>query len=274
MVFIYREEEKSGYGQKRYQILAAAALVIALPLVIIFSIIFWFIKPLLILFGIFVGLAAGALFVFLKSRSPEIKILDAISAHPADENEYPRFVNLVSNLSLNAGVAIPDCYYVRDSTRNGMAVAGRNQTAIVLTSGLLECLNLIESEGVIAELLVRVKSGDAADATLASALFGVPIIDKGFTGPLRYLAEIASDKLLDKDRELRADREAIALTRYPSGLRDALLKMEQGDIVTTSASEGTDYLWLVPPSTTSVAKNEETTRASIGLRIDVLSDEI
>jgi|GEM_PF-3220000 len=274
LVFTYREEEKQSFGQKRIQILLAAGIAIAVPIALILGLLLYFINPWFTLLGLLLGVIVAVFLVYKKSRACEIEVLNAIGARKVTKLDFSRLLNLTSALSLKAGVAVPQCYVVDDEARNGLAVAGRSMSAVVLTTGALDSLNLVETEGVIAELLMRIKSGDAADATLASAFFGLPILDRGLSGPFRYCAELASEKLLCKDRELRADREAVMLTRYPTGLRDALAKMERGNIVTKSASEGTDYLWLVPPSTNSVAKNEASTRASLGLRIDVLSDEI
>ena len=83
--------------------------------------------------------------------------LAASRAKPADGPEYQRYHNLVEGLCIAAGLPKPRLYVVDDPAPNAFAT-GRNpkHAALAVTTGLLEMMNRVELEGVIAhELCAR-----------------------------------------------------------------------------------------------------------------------
>jgi len=129
-----------------------------------------------------------------------------------------RLENLVQGLSLAGGVEEPQVVVLSDPARNAMAVRNGGRNRIVVTQGLLQSLEVVELEGVVAELLTRLKNGDAEAATLGAALFGQPILDGPLRSVLGPVARMGLGRLLSADRDLEADRQAVRLTRYPPGL--------------------------------------------------------
>jgi hypothetical protein len=49
------------------------------------------------------------------------------------------------------------------------------------------------------------------------------------------------------DRHLLADLAAVDLTRYPPGLRDALVRMDESGTVVTECAWGSAHLWMCDP---------------------------
>src|SRR5689334_10484326 len=97
----------------------------------------------------------------------------ASRAKPADETEYRRYHNLVEGLCIAAGLPKPRLYVIEDSAPNAFAT-GRNpkHSAIAVTTGLLETMNRVELEGVLAHELSHVKNYDILVTTIAVTAVG------------------------------------------------------------------------------------------------------
>jgi Zn-dependent protease with chaperone function len=138
------------------------------------------------------------------------------------DDDVPRAANLVDGLCGTMGLPLPALYLVDDPFR-GALVLGRNEitATLIVTTGLLRALDPVELEGVLAHELSHVKFGDMASATMAAAVL-LPL------APLMSGSPELVRKLAGSGRELAADVRASAVTRYPPGLRDALVKMAAG----------------------------------------------
>src|SRR6478752_7111183 len=99
--------------------------------------------------------------------------LAASHAKPADGPEYRRYHNLVEGLCIAAGLPKPRLYVVDDPAPNAFAT-GRNpkHAAIAVTTGLLEKMNRVELEGVLAHELSHVKNYDILVTTVAVTAVG------------------------------------------------------------------------------------------------------
>src|SRR3954447_8178548 len=99
--------------------------------------------------------------------------LAASRARPADGPEYARYHNLVEGLCIAAGLPKPRLYVVDDPAPNAFAT-GRNpeHAAIAVTTGLLEKMNRVELEGVLAHELSHVKNYDILISTVAVVAVG------------------------------------------------------------------------------------------------------
>ena len=75
-------------------------------------------------------------------------------AQPADPEQYQRLHNLVEGLCIAGGLPKPGVYVIDDPAPNAFAT-GRNpkHAAIAVTTGLLEKMNRVELEGVLAHEL-------------------------------------------------------------------------------------------------------------------------
>ena len=95
-------------------------------------------------------------------------------AQPADPSEYARLHNLVEGLCIASGLPKPRVYVIDDDAPNAFAT-GRNpqHAAIAVTTGLLEKMNRVELEGVLAHELSHIKNYDILVSTLAVTMVGV-----------------------------------------------------------------------------------------------------
>lgn len=229
---------------------------------------------------IFAG--ASAFFSYWKSDS----IALAVSrAHPADPQQYARLHNLIEGLCIAAGLPKPRVYIIDDPAPNAFAT-GRNpqHAAIAVTTGLLEKMNRVELEGVLAHELSHVKNYDILVSTLAVTMAGVVVLladiglrsmwfggisgnrrsnsnDNGagaanlillvFAIVMLILAPIFAQVMqfaVSRRRESLADISGVQLTRYPPGLISALEKLRDDQTVVHSASRATAHLWIEAPT--------------------------
>lgn len=239
-------------------------------------------------FGLFIGNGVAATIVALviagalafTSYWKADKIALAVSrAKPADPQEYARLHNLVEGLCLASGLPKPGVYVVDDPAPNAFAT-GRNprHAAIAVTTGLLEKLNRVELEGVVAHELSHIRNYDILVSTLAVTMVGSiallsdlsirtmwwnggrvsregdhnnsgnPLALVGFA--LLILAPLAARAMqaaVSRQRETLADVSACQMTRYPPGLISALEKLQADTTVTHSASTATAHLWIEQP---------------------------
>jgi heat shock protein HtpX len=208
------------------------------------------------------------------------KIALAVSrAHPAPEEQYRRLHNLVEGLCIAGGLPKPGVYVIDDPAPNAFAT-GRNpnHAAIAVTTGLLEQMNRVELEGVIAHELSHIRNYDILVSTLAVTMVGSvalvadlairtmwwnggrvarrgdhgnhnnPLALVGFA--LLIIAPFvarAMQAAVSRRRETLADVSACQLTRYPPGLISALEKLQEDTTVTHSASTATAHLWIEQP---------------------------
>jgi len=202
-------------------------------------------------------------------------------AKPADPVEYARLHNLVEGLCIAGGLPKPRVYVINDPAPNAFAT-GRDprHAAVAVTTGLLEKMNRVELEGVLAHELSHVKNYDILVSTLAVTLVGVIVVMADFSlrflwwggprsrdrerdgggGPQAILALVGIVLLLlaplaarlmqfavSRRREALADISGVAMTRYPPGLIAALEKLKDDTTVVESSSRATAHLWIESP---------------------------
>ena len=233
---------------------------------------------------LFAGISA-----FLAYWKSDAIALAVSRARPATKEEYPRLHNLVEGLCIAGGLPKPRLYIVDDDAPNAFAT-GRNprHAAIAVTTGLLDKMNRIELEGVLAHELSHVKNYDILVSTLAVTLVGVVAIvsdigirflwfgggrrdDESRGGPgaiiaifgfvLLILAPLVAKVMqaaVSRRRETLADVSGIELTRYPPGLIAALEKLRDDQTVVASSSRATAHLWIEQP----LARTEDEGRLS------------
>jgi heat shock protein HtpX len=226
-----------------------------------------------------VALVIGALVAFGSYWKADRIALAVSRARPADEHEYARLHNLVEGLCIASGLPKPGVYIVDDPAPNAFAT-GRNprHASIAVTTGLLEKMNRVELEGVVAHELSHIKNYDILISTLAVTMVGAVALLADLTirmmwwnggrvprqgdhgdrnNPLGYLGigvimispliARAMQAAIPRQRETLADVSACQMTRYPPGLISALEKLRDDTTVTHSASTATAHLWIEQP---------------------------
>lgn len=207
------------------------------------------------------------------------KIALAVSrAYPADPVQYQRLHNLVEGLCIASGLPKPRVYLVDDPAPNAFAT-GRDpkHAAIAVTTGLLEKLNRVELEGVLAHELSHIRNYDILISTLAVTLVGAVALltniavrmmwwnggrvnregDRDSGNPLAIIGLVllifapiiakAMQATISRKRETLADVSACQMTRYPPGLISALEKLRDDGTVTHAASTATAHMWIEQP---------------------------
>ena len=224
-------------------------------------------------------LVAGGMAFFSYFKSDKIA-LAASRAKPADEAEYRRYHNLVEGLCIAAGLPKPRLYVVDDPAPNAFAT-GRNpeHAAIAVTTGLLEKMNRVELEGVLAHELSHIKNYDILVTTVAVVAVGAIALiadiglrfafwggmrdrrDSNDNSPLGGIIAILALALIvlapfagylmqfamSRNREYLADASGVQLTRYPPGLISALEKLRDDKAVVHNATKATAQMWIEQP---------------------------
>ena len=220
-----------------------------------------------VLAGLLVALGAF-LFVRGKLKGAVRAVLVDVAARPVVDDAAPRVTNVVEGLCVASGVAEPELWTVVSPAANAMALDDGTRTALVITDGLVEHLGLVELEGVVANLLGRLKDGSARLATTAVAVRRLPL--SSLYAPDRLLADG-----LGEQYAVRSDLEAVRLTRYPPGLRSGL---EQASGTGTAVGAGPAdlaHLWLAPSAVGSIEDlpaSAQTAAQPLDLRIAVLDE--
>ena len=230
------------------------------------------------------GLVAAvviALLMTVGSYYASDKIVLAMSkARPVTKEEFPYLYNVVEGLTIAAGLPAPRCYVIDDTAPNAFAT-GRNpkNSVIVVTTGLLEKLNRVELEGVVAHEMSHIKNYDVLLQTLTVVMVGVVALlsdwmrrsfwwgggrrrdsDKGKGGgaalilALALVMAILSPLIaqlirlaISRKREFLADASGAMLTRYPPGLASALRKIAADREPLEVANQATAHLYIVNP---------------------------
>lgn len=269
--------EQIARNKRRSLFLVLGALVLATGLGYLFGLLF--------AFGWYgAAIAAGlvAVMSFVSYRRGDRLVLRVSGARPAPREEYARLHNVVEGLCIAAGIPKPAVYVVPEKAPNAFAT-GRDpeHASIAVTEGLLERLDRVELEGVIAHELAHVRNRDILIGTLAATLAGVVVLvsewmlrafwwggrrregSKG-GGPAAaivivvgviaaILAPLAAQLIrfaVSRRREFLADADGALLTRYPPGLASALRKIAESSEPLRAATDATAHLWLSKPSRT------------------------
>jgi heat shock protein HtpX len=228
--------------------------------------------------GLILALVIAAVMSFASYRYGDRLILRISRAKPADEREYAQLHNLVEGLCIAGGLPKPAVYVVPEEAPNAFAT-GRDpeHASIAVTQGLLDRLNRVELEGVLAHELSHIKNRDVLVNTIAATLVGVVVLmagwmrwgffwgggrDRGRGGggnPIILIIAVVAIILaplgaqlirfaVSRRREYLADADGALLSRYPPGLASALRKIAAAPNQMRVANNATAHLWFSQPS--------------------------
>ena len=203
-------------------------------------------------------------------------VLKMSHAKPIEKRDNPELYRIVENLSITAGLPMPRLYVIADAQPNAFAT-GRNakHAVVAVTTGLLEKLERVELEGVLAHELSHVGNKDMLISTIVVVLAGVIAIVANFIfrmtlfggiggrenrggHPIIFvigivaliIAPIAAQMIklaISRKREFLADASGALLTRYPDALARALEKIAANPHQLKSASDATAHLYFASP---------------------------
>ena len=216
-------------------------------------------------------------FTSLGSYYYSDKMILALSgAKQIQKKDNPTLFRIVENLCIASGIPMPKIYIMNDSAPNAFATGRDPKHAVVCaTTGILEKLNKVELEGVIAHELSHVKNYDIrlmsivvilvglvallADIFMRSLWFGgrsnresrnsqsifliIGIVFAILSPIIATLIQLA----VSRKREFLADASGALLTRYPEGLASALEKIGKDKEALEAANNATAHLYIANP---------------------------
>ena len=173
-------------------------------------------------------------------------------AEPISKKDAPEFYSIVESLSITAGLPMPKLYIINDSSMNAFAAGTDPENSVICaTTGLLENMDKVEIEGVMAHEISHIKNYDIRVSMAAVALTAVIGIlsdivlrfiflnddDEDSKNPITLvlglffvlispLLATITRLAISRQREFLADATAVSLTRYPDGLISALEKLK------------------------------------------------
>ena len=226
------------------------------------------------LYGLFIGLIIGTAYAAISYYYGSQMVLALSGAKPLKKTDHPYIVNLIEGLALAAQIPAPKIYVVEDSALNAFAT-GRDpeHSAIVVTRGLLNNLNRSELEGVVAHEMSHIGNYDIRFMMLTIVMVGLvgflsEIILRTFIWGgrgrkgggsaiililgviLAVLAPIIAIMVrfaISRQREYLADATAVKLTRYPDGLKNALIKIKKHHKPVKRATDTTAPMYFADP---------------------------
>lgn len=190
------------------------------------------------------------------------KIIDAVTGgHDVTRQEQPRLYNLLENLCISRGIAMPKLKIMDSDALNAFATGlNQKQYSITVTTGLVNRLNDAEIEAVLAHELTHIRNGDVRMMVIAVIIAGVisffaefffrVMFRGGFRGgrssggdnkrggggaailiavalvAVAWFLSLVIRFALSRSREFLADAGAVELTKNPDAMVMALRKIE------------------------------------------------
>lgn len=190
-----------------------------------------------------------ALFQYKISTAITLKMN---GAEPISKKDAPEFYSIVESLSITAGLPMPKLYIINDSSMNAFAAGTDPENSVICaTTGLLENMDKVEIEGVMAHEISHIKNYDIRVSMAAVALTAVIGMlsdialrfiflnddDEDSKNPIALILALffvlispllatITRLAISRQREFLADATAVSLTRYPDGLISALEKLK------------------------------------------------
>jgi heat shock protein HtpX len=219
-----------------------------------------------------------ALFSYYSSSRVALAISQA---RPVTKEDEPDLFRTVENLCIGAGLPMPEVYVIEDGSPNAFATGRDPQhAAIAVTRGLLQKMDHLELEGVIAHELSHIGNYDIRLMTVVVVLVGLVALMADFMLRLTFfgagrrgsnrdrnagtaaliiyavalvaviLTPIAAQLIrfaISRQREYLADASGALLTRYPEGLASALEKISADPDPLEVANKATAHLYINDP---------------------------
>jgi len=212
-------------------------------------------------------------------------VLKLAGAREAKREENFDLYTTVENLSITAGLPMPKVYIINDPAPNAFATGrDKNHAVVCATTGLLQILDKIELEGVIAHELSHVGNRDMLLSTVVVVLVGFIAIladvfrrglffgglgrsrnNEGEGGGILVIIGIILSILapifavliqlaISRKREFLADASGALLTRYPEGLANALRKISEYSRPMVRQSNAIAHLYIADPKGPKMGK--------------------
>jgi hypothetical protein len=208
------------------------------------------------------GVVLGVTIVVALFHQADALVLKGLRVHNADSRTQPRVLNVLDGLCDSHGFRKPAVVIIDDPARNACAFGRRSQHGtLALTAGLVESLDRLQLEGVLARELTALSAKSRPAATAAVSL-------RRFMP--RRMGDAVVQRVQGDERAVRDDFEAVRYTRYPPGLAAALAIIDDGPSAVAGANRAAHHLWIVDPTDTSDDRTADTW--PVNLRVDALRE--
>lgn len=214
----------------------------------------------------------GAILWILIAYKFHQKMIDAITgATEVSRTDEPRLYNLLENLCISRGIAMPKLRIADDDALNAFATGlNEKQYSITVTRGLIGALDDHELEAVLGHELTHIRNGDVRLLVIAVVIAGVisffgEMVFRLFFQNAFHGRRSSSDKkgggafiaiviaialivvawvlsivirfALSRSREYLADSGAVELTKNPDAMISALRKIEnRGELASANSA--------------------------------------
>ncbi len=221
-------------------------------------------------------------------------------ARKIEKKDNPRLYNAVENLTLTAGLPMPEVYIIDDPAPNAFA-SGRDPShaLVCATTGLLDIMDDKELTAVMAHEVSHVKNYDIRVSTIVFGLVCLIgfIADIGWrmmyyggrrsrdedrspvgliiiliTAIVAPIAASLAQMAVSREREYLADSSAALLTRYPEGMISALRKLETHARPMKQQNPATEAMFIANPLKSKSLNSLFSTHPPIEKRIERLEN--
>jgi len=254
--------------------------------------------------GALIGGQTGAMIALLMAAGMNLfaywngdrMVLSMYGAHEVDARTAPDLYQLVHDLAQRADLPMPRVYLMDNPQPNAFAT-GRNpeNSAVAVTTGLLNALSREEVAGVVAHELAHVKNRDTLIMTITATIAGAISMlaqfgmffggnrdnnnGMGIIGTLAMviLAPIAAmlvQMAISRTREYAADNLGARISGRPEALASALGRIERAAHAVPNeeaeANPATAHLFIINPLSGARMDNLFSTHPSTENRIAAL----
>jgi len=260
------------------------------------------------IYGLLIGFVIWVLQLLISYFYGDKIFLGISKARKISRDMHPTLYNVVEEMKIASRLShIPDVYIIDDPALNAFATGRKPEnSAVAVTSGLLEILTRDELQGVIAHEIGHIKNRDILYMTMVGIMMGTIVLlaDLGLRsliwggGRRRTSSKgggqaqaiimiiaiifiILSPVLaqfiyfaISRKREYLADASAVQFTRYPLGLAGALEKIGKSTYELKSATKATAPMYIANPfrGKRSTLSNLSSTHPPLDERIKILKD--
>jgi len=227
--------------------------------------------------GLIITAIIAVIAILVAYYKSDAIVLNLTKAREVKKAEYPHLFHTIEGLSLAAGIPKPKLYVMEDKALNAFATGRSPENGVVVvTTGLVEKLDRLEIEGVLAHEMSHIKNFDIRFGTMVVVLVGLVALisdimlrsfiwggagrsrsGKGGGGAIIIIALVlailtpfiaaALRLAISRKREFLADADGALLTRYPEGLASALEKLEGDKRPLATANKATAHLFISNP---------------------------
>jgi heat shock protein HtpX len=219
---------------------------------------------------------AVTIWFFIAYFINTMMISNAVQSLPLERKDNKRVYNLVENLCMANGMEMPKVNVIEDNSLNAFASGiNKNSYTITLTRGIINRLDDLELEGVIAHELTHIRNRDVRLLIISIIFVGiftmiaqmatrmafysnigrsrdskngagalVMLLIIAALGAIGYVFSLLIRLSISRKREFMADAGAAQMTKNPMALASALRKISLNPVIAGVKREDIAQLYI------------------------------